>query len=526
MGNGWKRFAVGFAALILLIVIASVFIDEPLRGYLEHKINQSLKGYTVRIQRVHFHPIGFALELENLELVRNEQRDLPLASIPRWRASLQWKALLFGRLVNDQYLERPTFRITRMLAREETEDEVPVADRGWQDAVESIYPFKINQVKIADADLTYLDESNPARPLRFHHVNVYASNIRNVHSRDQHYPSELFLEGIVFDSGRLRVDGHADFLAEPSVGVKADLAVDDVPLGSLLPVTALYNIQLSRGMMAAEGSVEYAPTVKIVNLKRLTIDGLHVDYVHAKQTKQAETARAQATVSTAKDINANQETLVRIQEIKIVNGELGFVNQATTPEYRVFLTNADVSLEHYSNQLREGPASILVRGKFMGTGDTEISGMMHPEHESPDFEVKVKIVNTRIRSMNNLLRAYGKFDVVKGLFSCYSELNFNDGKIRGYVKPLFRKLDVYDTEQDRDKDVLDKVREGAIEDMSSLLENVPREEVATKADISGKTSAPRTDMIQVVLRLIKNAFFKAILPGFEREFRSVELTSG
>lgn len=525
MGKGWKRFTVGFVALILFIVIASVFVDEPLRGYLERKINHSLKGYTVRIERARFHPIGFALELENLVLARNERMDLPVASIPRWRASLQWKALLFGRLVNDLYIEHPTFRITRMLARQEAEDEVSVADRGWQDAVESIYPFKINEVMIADADLTYLDESDPERPLRFQHVNVYASNIRNVHSGDQHYPSALFLDGILFDSGRIRVDGHADFLAEPHAGVKADLLMEEVPLGSLIPVTALFNVQLSRGVMSAEGSVEYAPTVKIVNLKRLTIDGLHIDYVHAKQTKRAETARAKATVSTAKSINADQETFVRIEEVRIVNGELGFVNQATNPEYRVFLTNTDLNLENYSNQLREGPASILLKGKFMGSGETDVTGILHSEDESPDFELKVKVANTRIRSMNNLLRAYGNFDVVKGLFSCYSELNFDDGKIRGYVKPLIRDLDVYNKEQDRDKDVLDKVREGAIEDMSSLLENAPREEVATKADVSGKADAPRTDTIQVVLRLIQNAFFKAILPGFERESHSLKAKS-
>src|SRR5262245_64678865 len=101
MSKGWKKFTVGFIALIIFAVIASVFIDEPLRGYLERKINHSLKGYTVRIERVHFHPIGFAVELENLVLARNERMDLPVASIPRWNASLQWKALLFGRLVNE-----------------------------------------------------------------------------------------------------------------------------------------------------------------------------------------------------------------------------------------------------------------------------------------------------------------------------------------------------------------------------------------------------------------------------------------
>jgi len=520
MGKRWIPYAGGLTALLLLVVIASLFIDEPLRLYLQQTMNKSLKGYTVRIERVHFYPIGFALDLENFELMRNEQPDLPVASIPKWTASLHWKALLSGRLVNDQYLEHPTFRMTRTIAKQEAQDEMPVKDRGWQAAVESVYPFKINQVRITNADLTYLDEASPARPLRFEHVNLYASNIRNVHSSDQQYPSDLFLEGIVFDSGRLRAEGHADFLAEPIIAIKVDLLADDVPLGALIPVTGRYNVQLSRGMMSAEGSVEYAPTVKIVNLKRLTIDGLHVDYVHAKQTKQAEEARAKATVTTAKTINANQEILVRIDEIKIVNGELGFVNQATKPEYRVYLTDADMSLEHYSNGLREGPASVMLRGKFMGTGETDVTGILHPEHESPDFELKVKIADTHIRPMNNLLRAYGDFDVVGGLFSCYAELNFHQGTVRGYVKPLFRKLDVYNKEQDRDKDVLHKLREGAIEDMSSLLENVPREEVATKADISGKTNAPRTETVQVVLRLIQNAFFKAILPGFEREFGS------
>ncbi len=520
MKKYWSKLAWSLAALILLVAVASLFIDEPLRAYLEHKMNQSLKGYTVRIEQVHFHPVGFALDLDNLELVRNELPNQLVASIPRWTARLHWKALLHGRLVNDQSIDRPTFRITRTLAKHEVEEEVPVKERGWQDVLESIYPFKINQVMITDADFTYLDEASPGRPLHFHRVNVYASNIRNVHSRDQYYPSELFLEGILFDSGRIRADGHADFLGEPHVGIKADIVVDQVPLGSLIPVTARYNVQLSRGLMSAEGSMEYAPTVKVVNLKRLMIDGLHVDYVHAKQTEKVERARAKATVGAVQDINANQETLVRIEEIKIVNGEVGFVNQATKPEYRVFLAQADLSLEHYSNQFREGAASIMLRGKFMGTGETDVSGTFRPEHESPDFSLKVKIAGAQIRSMNNLLRAHGNFDVVEGAFSCYAELDFNDGRIRGYIKPLFRNLDVYDKERDRDKGAFQKLKEGAIEDMAVLLENVPREEVATKADISGTTNNPRTDTVQIVVRLIQNAFFKAILPGFEQEFDS------
>jgi hypothetical protein len=208
-----------------------------------------------------------------------------------------------------------------------------------------------------------------------------------------------------------------------------------------------------------------------------------------------------------------------VDEIKIVNSELGFVNQAATPEYRVFLADAEAGLQRYSNQLQEGPASMQLRGKFMGNGETSVTGILRPEHESPDFELKVKIAGTPIRAMNNLLRAHGRFDAVGGTFSCYSEVILENGRIRGYVKPLVRKLNVYDAEQDRKKNPLEKVREGAIEDLSTFLENVPRDEVATKVDMSGTTRNPRTEIVQVVVGLIQNAFFKAILPGFEHEFR-------
>ena len=508
----------GVGLLLLLLLTAALFINEPLRAYVEHKMNRSLKGYHVRIGSLAFHPIGASLDLEDVQLVRTDEPDPPVARIPRWSASVHWKALLSGRLVNDQYIERPKVQITRTLAREEARSDMPVKERGWQEAVESVYPFKINQIRIVDAELMYLDEARPDRPLRIRHMNLYASNIRNVQSPDQDYPSEFSLEAVLFESGKIRLEGHADFLAEPQVAVKADLMMNDVELESVIPVTARYNVQLSGGTMSAEGSVEYAPSVKVVTLQRLTIEGLHLDYVHAAHTQRAEAARAKATAKAAQSINENEDTLVRIDRIGIFRGELGFVNQAATPEYRVYLTDADLTLEHYSSQFREGPASMIIHGKFMGTGETQISAIMRPPQDSPDIDLKIKIAGTQIRSMNNLLRAHGKFDVVSGVFSCYSEIRLDDGSIRGYVKPLIRKLKVYDSAQDRDKKAMEKVKEGAIEDLSNLLENVPRKEVATKADVSGEANRPRTQTIQIVIGLIQNAFFDAILPGFEREF--------
>jgi uncharacterized protein DUF748 len=512
------KVLVGIAALFMLLLVAALFIDEPLRAYIEGKMNRSLKGYHVHIGALAFHPIGASIDLYEIRLERIDAPNPPIATIARWSASVHWKALLLGRLVNDQDIERPKFHITRTVAKQEADSGMPVKDRGWQDAVESVYPFKINQIRIRDAEVLYVDDAKPDQPLRARRMNLSASNIRNVHSADQAYPSEFTLEGLLFESGHVRLDGRADFLAEPYAAVKVELVMDGVSLKSLVPVTARYNVQLSGGTMSGEGAMEYGPAVKVVNLKRLTMDGLHLDYVHAAQTQRAEAERAKATVETAQSINAKEDTFVRVDRISILGSDLGFVNQAAKPEYRVFLTDADLTLERYSSQFRDGPLSFSLAGKFMGTGSTQISGTVRPPTDSPDLEVKIKIAGTQVRSMNNLLRAHGNFDVVGGVFSCYSEIRLDDGSIRGYIKPLVKKLKVYDPAQDRDKPVMEKVKEGAIEDLSNLLENVPREEIATKANVSGETSRPHMEIVQIIVGLIQNAFFKAILPGFEREF--------
>jgi hypothetical protein len=124
-----------------------------------------------------------------------------------------------------------------------------------------------------------------------------------------------------------------------------------------------------------------------------------------------------------------------------------------------------------------------------------------------------------MRTMNNLLRAYGNFDVTAGVFSLYSELGVKEGLVKGYIKPLFKDMKVYDTRQDKDKSVVHKLYEGLVGDIAKLLENAPREEVATRTEISGALENPHISTWQTVVNLVRNAFFKAFLPGFEKEAR-------
>jgi hypothetical protein len=267
--------------------------------------------------------------------------------------------------------------------------------------------------------------------------------------------------------------------------------------------------------------VEYtAEDRTTANLKKLTIEDVRIDYVHTPTSTHKEAQVGHATVKTAKQVSNKPETLIRIDQAEIKNSEFGFVNEAANPQYRVFLRHAVLRLENISNHFSEGTGLVTLTGEFMGTGNTVISGTFRPEKKSPDFDLDFKIERTQMRPMNELLRAYGNFDVTAGLFSVYAELRVKDRRVEGYIKPLFKKMQVLDARQDREKTLFHQLYEGLVGEVAALLENRPRKEVATQTEISGPLESPTTSTWQTLINLIRNAFFKAVLPGFEKEVRS------
>ena len=118
-------------------------------------------------------------------------------------------------------------------------------------------------------------------------------------------------------------------------------------------------------------------------------------------------------------------------------------------------------------------------------------------------------------AMNNLFRAYGGFDAAAGRFSLYSKVKVQNGRMEGYVKPLFRDVEIYNKNQEENDSLFQKIYEGIVGAIAQLLENQPREEIATKPDLSGTLKNPKANTSQAILELIRNAFFKAMLPGLE-----------
>jgi hypothetical protein len=517
----WLKIgALVFVAVLVLAFVATFFIDEPLRRVVESNMNRQLVGYTTRVEKLHFHPIGFSLDLLDVVLVQDAHPDPPVMRIGQLHASVHWRELLFGRAVADFQLYRPVLYIDRTHLEAEAKDPTPVEKKGWQDALQAIYPLKINRFEITEGDVTYYD-GGPTKPLHLGRVRVVAENIRNIHSPDRTYPSAVKLEAIVFDNGHLTLDGHADFLAEPHAGVKAAVKLDGVPLAHFQPVVRHYNLEVRRGTMAMEGDLEYAPTIKMAALKRVIVDGVDADYVHKAETAVKEQQTKTQVKETVKEADNKPGVLVKADEVVIRKSKVTYIDKSKSQEYKLFLSDTDVTVKNVSNHQEEGVATAVLNGKFMASGATHATLTLHPAKSGPEFDLLLRIENTDVTTLNDLLRAYGKFDVAEGTFTLYSEMHVKNRVVRGYVKPLFSDLHVYEKAQDEDKPLGKKIYEKVVSGVSKLLKNRPRREVATVVDISGPLGDAQTSTIQAILRLLQNAFVKAILPGFDREVASL-----
>src|SRR6266446_4748846 len=458
----WVWLLGGLALLIVLVYGAAWFANEPLRRYMEAEVNRRLTGYTVQIAALHVHPWTASLELRDATIAQDVNPDPPVAQVSRLVTRIDSRALLHRRVVADISFDHPTVYLNFLLDDTATTEKTALKDRGWQQALEALaFDLKINRLRVLEGDVTYVDQGS-FKPLHVSHVNLNAENIRNIASQEQVYPSPIRLEAVVFDAGSVWLDGRADFLAEPHVGVQAALRLDQVALDYFKPITNRYNLAVRNGSLSLAGTVEYAPTITRLILERVLVHGVALEYLHLPHTAEAEKARAQQTAEAAKQATTTS-TELRIERLEVVKSTFGFMNQAAKPAYRLQLTDTNLTLEHLGNQGRDGPAVARLTGQLMGRGETRLTVSLQPQAGSADMDVTAQIEDADLVRLKDLVRAYGGFEIRAGEFSVYSELQMKGGAIEGYVKPLFRGVEIgTDGEAVAEKGLRQRLYEGLV----------------------------------------------------------------
>lgn len=516
-----RRIGYGIGAFFLILIaglfILSFFLDGIIRPRIERAMNEKLKGYHTTLPHAHLQIIGGRLTLSGLKIIQEKDPTPPVAHLDEMQFTIQWRELLTGHVVADVLMARPKVRVdTRQFEAEKT-NQVPVRQEGWQDALENIYPFKINRFRITDGDLVYIDANDPTRPLHLQHLYFSADNIRNLHYKSDEYPSPIHVRATVFGQGTLALDGKANFLEEPYLGVRVSYRAANIPLDAVTPAAMNVNLVMQGGLLASNGLLEYSPKVARIEVDDGSLRAVSLSYVHTAQTDAREKQNVNAAGQTIEKENNRPAVVIMVKRFEVADSVFAYEDKEKNPNYTLTLNEARVVLTNYSNHESQGPAHVTLTGKFMGSGDTTLAGTFLAEQEGPAFDMNLTIKNTDMTAMNNLLLAFGRFDVKHGEFTVYSQLDVKDGNISGYVKPMFSDLTVYDWSKDKHKPILHQAYEATIGAAGHLFKNSSTKQVATEMNLSGKLKSPNTSTWQALVEVLQNAFIEAILPGFDRQ---------
>jgi Domain of Unknown Function (DUF748) len=516
------RIGLWTAAVISLILvavfIASFFLDGMIRPRLEAKMNSYLKGYHATLGHAHLQLLTLSLTLRNLVIVQDAHPAPPVADFPLMRFRIYWKELLWTGVVANVGLWNPTIHIDEAQFSTERHSKVPLRERGWQDALQSVYPFKINRFAITNGDITYVDKPG-AKPLHLTQLRFISDNIRNIHEPDNVYPSRFRARTVVFDKGRLELEGRANFLMKPFPGMMMHYILTRAPLGAVSPASQHINLIVRGGTLSSNGLLEYSPRVTNVDVRNATIDSVDLTYLSLPQTQEAEKERLTAAGKTIEKENNRPAVNTRLRELDIRNSRLAFNDKASDPPYVLYISDTNLTLTNLGNHAEHGLSHVDLTGKFMGSGVTRAYGTFVASGGGPQFTNNIEIFDTDLTALNPLLRAYGRFDVAQGSCTVYAQLAVNDSRIRGYVKPMFSNVRVYDPQKDKDKGVLEQAKEMVIGAAAHVFKNHSTQKVATQVDLNGNLKNPDVSTWQAFVEVVRNAFVQAILPGFDRQIQ-------
>ena len=162
--------AVVVLVMALAVLCADALLARPIRTWAERTINANLKGCTVRIAQAHPHIWKLGLDLDNVVLPQNRHPDPPVADIGALAFTLQWSRLVRFKLAGDLTLRHPALHVNLAQIQEESSSHTSLKEEGWQSAVESIYPFQLDEVRIEDGSLLYRAAAPISKPIRLTQV--------------------------------------------------------------------------------------------------------------------------------------------------------------------------------------------------------------------------------------------------------------------------------------------------------------------------------------------------------------------
>lgn len=209
-------------------------------------------------------------------------------------------------------------------------------------------------------------------------------------------------------------------------------------------------------------------------------------------------------------------TPLDINRFQVNNGEIHYIDEGSNPLVDIPLTQVQLEGKGLTNNPSEGialPASITMNASLYD-GDIDIDVELDPLSDIPTFDLDAKLTKTELTYLNPFFTEYANFDLKAGTMEMACEMAAKDGKFAGYVKPVIKDLDIIQFEKEEGN--LPQIAwEALIGTVAEVFQNQPKDQLASKVELSGRFNDPHVAFIPAIISVLKNAFIKALQPSVE-----------
>lgn len=222
-----KRF--WLLLLLGLIILARILLPYFLERYI-NGVLKDIPGYTGYVEDIDVALYRGAYVIEGLHLDKvNADVSTPFLDFPKTDISIEWRALWKGKIVSEIILHDPIVNYIYEDQKKETPEGKPeVAD--WQRALMEIVPIEINHFQAINGKFSYVQFSeDPNIDLVLQHINLIATNLRNVENFDSALPSTVHATAVSFGGGSVLLEGKIDIMRRiPNLDMEFSLQKADV----------------------------------------------------------------------------------------------------------------------------------------------------------------------------------------------------------------------------------------------------------------------------------------------------------
>ncbi len=227
----------------------------------------------------------------------------------------------------------------------------------------------------------------------------------------------------------------------------------------------------------------------------------------AKQSKQ------QLTINEQWEKVAKSLFFLPFNRVDIDNGEIHYRSLEDKQPFNIYLKHLDASLENMQEAIKTDkdplPGRMQLTATTIGNANLNVTVDFDPNNKQPKFDLTAKLKNMDLKKSNDFFKHYTKLKMKSGTFSLFVEAAAKNGAIKGYAKPILKKLRISGSSPAH------PVYIGNAKVLRMILENDDSQQIGTKVLISEKIDDPTLSTWSIVINLLKNSFLKSLLPQID-----------